>query len=107
MEKALADRVRSAITSKGFSKSQWRSMMKCMQACSRAGKSLVDRESGLARQKFVSWRIALLPLLVTFFLAGFTQTAGAQKVYSIGSLNTAEQFISAFEGFKSRMRELG
>lgn len=31
----------------------------------------------------------------------------AQKIYRIGSLNTAEQFVSAFEGFKSRMAELG
>jgi putative ABC transport system substrate-binding protein len=33
--------------------------------------------------------------------------AQAQKVYSIGSLNTAEQFIDAFQGFRSRMAELG
>lgn len=37
----------------------------------------------------------------------FAQPAGAQKVYRIGSLNTAEQFVNAFEGFKSRMAELG
>ena len=35
------------------------------------------------------------------------QRAAAQKVYSIGSLNTADQFINAFEGFRSRMAELG
>jgi putative ABC transport system substrate-binding protein len=35
------------------------------------------------------------------------QGADAQKVYRIGSLNTAEQFVDAFEGFKSRMVELG
>jgi putative tryptophan/tyrosine transport system substrate-binding protein len=47
-----------------------------------------------------------LLLLVVFFTlpAG---NAGAQKVYSIGSLNTSEQFISAFDGFRSRMAELG
>jgi putative ABC transport system substrate-binding protein len=33
--------------------------------------------------------------------------ANAEKVYSIGSLNTADQFINSFEGFKSRMAELG
>ena len=37
----------------------------------------------------------------------FAEPAQAQKVYRIGSLNTAEQFVNAFEGFKSRMAELG
>jgi len=37
----------------------------------------------------------------------FTGSAEAQKVYRIGSLNTAEQFVNSFEGFKSRMAELG
>lgn len=37
----------------------------------------------------------------------FATLAEAQKVYRIGSLNTAEQFVNAFEGFKSRMAELG
>lgn len=37
----------------------------------------------------------------------FPDTAKAQKVYRIGSLNTAEQFLASFEGFKSRMAELG
>ncbi len=37
----------------------------------------------------------------------FANLAGAQKVYRIGSLNTAEQFVNAFEGFKSRMAALG
>ena len=46
----------------------------------------------------------LLGILCLFCL---TSTARAQKVYSIGSLNTAEQFISAFDGFRSRMAELG
>lgn len=31
----------------------------------------------------------------------------AEKVYSIGSLNTADQFITAFEGFQERMSEMG
>ncbi len=31
----------------------------------------------------------------------------AQKIFHIGSLNTAEQFVNAFEGFKTRMAELG
>lgn len=33
--------------------------------------------------------------------------AVAQKIITIGSLNTADQFLDAFEGFKSRMAELG
>jgi len=37
----------------------------------------------------------------------FATLAEAQKVYRIGSLNTAEQFLGSFEGFKSRMAELG
>ena len=59
---------------------------------------------------FVTWDQAgrsalLLTMIVTCVaLAG---KANAQKVYSIGSLNTADQFINSFEGFKSRMAELG
>ena len=49
--------------------------------------------------------------ITAFFLLalplGLAGPAGAQKVYRIGSLNTAEQFVNAFEGFKSRMAELG
>ncbi len=37
----------------------------------------------------------------------FAGLAQAQKVYRIGSLNSAEQFVGSFEGFKSRMAELG
>ncbi|MGE5303329.1 MAG: ABC transporter substrate-binding protein [Alphaproteobacteria bacterium] len=33
--------------------------------------------------------------------------AGVQKIVTIGSLNTADQFLDAFEGFKSRMAEFG
>jgi putative ABC transport system substrate-binding protein len=33
--------------------------------------------------------------------------ADAQKVFTIGSLNTADQFLDAFAGFKLRMAELG
>jgi putative ABC transport system substrate-binding protein len=35
------------------------------------------------------------------------QAGAAQKTIRIGSLNTADQFVDAFEGFKSRMAELG
>lgn len=81
--------------------------MKRIQPCSRAESVLHDREAGGAGKKFTWWRIALLPLLATFFLGYLVTSAGAQKVHSIGSLNTAEQFISAFQGFRTRMAELG
>ncbi len=45
--------------------------------------------------------------LLLGFLLSFANFAEAQKVYRIGSLNTAEQFVNAFEGFKIRMAELG
>jgi putative ABC transport system substrate-binding protein len=35
------------------------------------------------------------------------RAAGGQKIIAIGSLNTADQFLDAFEGFKSRMAQLG
>ncbi len=47
---------------------------------------------------------AALLLALPLCFAGLAQ---AQKVYRIGSLNTAEQFVGSFEGFKSRMAELG
>jgi putative ABC transport system substrate-binding protein len=45
--------------------------------------------------------------LLALFIAVPADSAEAQKAYSIGSLNTSEQFISAFDGFRSRMAELG
>lgn len=49
-----------------------------------------------------------LVFALAFILAlAFPEAATAQRVYRIGSLNTAEQFVDAFEGFKSRMAELG
>jgi hypothetical protein len=51
--------------------------------------------------------------MVSFLLASTfllllvsTQPALAQKVYRIGSLNNAEQFVDSFNGFKRRMAEL-
>jgi putative ABC transport system substrate-binding protein len=69
--------------------------------------ALRNREASSFCEKFSSRRVTLIPLLVTFALACFGKTADAQKVYSVGSLNTADQFISAFEGFRDRMAELG
>lgn len=81
--------------------------MKRTQACSQVKSLLHERETGCANKRLTWWRMALVPLLATFFLAYFVTSAGAQKVYAIGSLNTAEQFISSFEGFRARMTELG
>jgi len=52
-------------------------------------------------------RGAILLGLVAIFFLGSENRANAQKIYTIGSLNTADQFADAFEGFKSRMTELG
>lgn len=54
--------------------------------------------------KKVAVTLPLILLMPFFCFAGFAE---AQKVYRIGSLNTAEQFVNAFEGFKIRMAELG
>jgi len=56
------------------------------------------------RCEMKKWMIAVILVVVSLSVAGI---AHAQKVYSIGSLNTSEQFVSAFEGFKGRMAELG
>lgn len=45
--------------------------------------------------------------LVLGLVCSLAPAAQAQKVYSIGSLNTADQFMNAFESFKIRMAELG
>src|SRR5574341_2601650 len=55
----------------------------------------------------VARRSAVLFGLAAMFVLGLAAPADAQKVYTIGSLNTADQFVDAFEGFKSRMSELG
>ncbi len=45
--------------------------------------------------------------LAAIMLLGSADRVNAQKIYTIGSLNTADQFVDAFEGFKSRMTDLG
>jgi putative ABC transport system substrate-binding protein len=45
--------------------------------------------------------------LLAVFFGSAAGNVAAQKIHSIGALNTAEQFISAFDGFRSRMTELG
>ena len=49
----------------------------------------------------------LIPILTIAWMLFLSPGADAQKVLSIGSLNTADQFINSFEGFRSRMAELG
>jgi len=57
----------------------------------------------------VIWN-ATAKIAVAFFaslLLSAPVTAYGEKIYSIGSLNTADSFITAFEGFRERMAELG
>jgi len=49
----------------------------------------------------IFWTIAIA--LVTSAVS----PAKAQRIYSIGSLNTGDSFINAFEGFRERLTELG
>ncbi len=49
----------------------------------------------------------LFSVIVGFSLLLLSRPGQAQKIFHIGSLNTAEQFVNAFEGFKARMAELG
>jgi putative ABC transport system substrate-binding protein len=60
----------------------------------------VGRRPRTGRRKY---RVILALLAVGCLAPG----AYAEKIYSIGSLNTADQFVNAFEGFKMRMAELG
>lgn len=55
----------------------------------------------------VAQRGAILLGLAAFILLGSAHGVKAQRIYTIGSLNTAEQFSDAVGGFKSRMAELG
>jgi putative ABC transport system substrate-binding protein len=81
--------------------------MKPMRVCDQAGALFQGGQIGHGGKKFKWWRIALVAMLATLFLIYLARNAGAHKVYSIGSLNTSEQFISAFHGFSARMAELG
>jgi len=48
-----------------------------------------------------------LSVMVIALIIITVSPSDAQKVYSIGSLNTGDSFINAFEGFRARMTELG
>jgi putative ABC transport system substrate-binding protein len=80
--------------------------MKPVRVCDQAA-IFQGGQIGRTEKKFRWWRIALVSTLTILFLVYLATTAGADKVYSIGSLNTSEQFISAFHGFTARMAELG
>ena len=58
--------------------------------------------AGLARHK-----LGLLLIAAVMWYTPTAHAAGGQKNITIGSLNTADQFLDAFEGFKRRMAELG
>ncbi|HXF74726.1 MAG TPA: ABC transporter substrate-binding protein [Methylomirabilota bacterium] len=60
--------------------------------------------AGGARRK---WSQCAAGWLALFVICCSAPAAQAQKIYSIGSLNTADQFINAFASFKVRMAELG
>jgi ABC-type uncharacterized transport system substrate-binding protein len=65
------------------------------------------RQTGQPFNGYNSLWVAMVPLLVTFLVVSSSKSANAQKLYSVGSLNTADQFVTAFEGFTARMAELG
>ena len=71
--------------------------------------SVRSRRAKFCLQDFVSAarRGAFVLGLAAAFCLGSADKVNAQKVYTIGSLNTADQFVDAFEGFKNRMAELG
>jgi putative ABC transport system substrate-binding protein len=46
-------------------------------------------------------------MVAVMWLVPVAHAAAAQKIITIGSLNTADQFLDAVEGFKARMGELG
>jgi putative ABC transport system substrate-binding protein len=70
-------------------------------------RAVQTQEGRVVKQRLGRRRLVLTSSLTILLLIYLAQSAGAQKVYSIGSLNTAEQFISAFHGFRARMAELG
>jgi putative tryptophan/tyrosine transport system substrate-binding protein len=52
-------------------------------------------------------KLLILWTLTIALINSTVSPAEAQRVYSIGSLNTGDSFINAFEGFRERMTELG
>ena len=52
-------------------------------------------------------KFLILGTIAIFLMTTTASQAEAQKIYSIGSLNTGDSFINAFEGFRERMTELG
>jgi ABC-type uncharacterized transport system substrate-binding protein len=68
------------------------------------GKAIFRSHARSAAVRIKLWNVAIMTLMGIIFA---TNAAAAEKILTIGSLNTADQFIDAFQGFKSRMAELG
>lgn len=56
---------------------------------------------------FPIYKLLVLWTVAIALVISAASQAEAQKTYSIGSLNTGDSFINAFEGFRERMTELG
>ncbi len=52
-------------------------------------------------------KLLILGIIAIALITSTASQAEAQRIYSIGSLNTGDSFINAFEGFRDRMTELG
>src|ERR687898_762270 len=52
-------------------------------------------------------KLLILWIIAIALITSTASQAEAQRIYSIGSLNTGDSFINAFEGFRDRMTELG
>jgi putative ABC transport system substrate-binding protein len=52
-------------------------------------------------------KLCFVSIAALMWIISVANAAAAPTIVTIGSLNTADQFLDAFEGFKSRMAELG
>ena len=68
------------------------------------GKAILRSHARSAVMQPKLWAGALMTLIG---IISVTSAAATEKILTIGSLNTADQFINAVQGFKSRMVELG
>jgi ABC-type uncharacterized transport system substrate-binding protein len=68
------------------------------------GKAIFRSRSRSAVIHTKLWNVAIMTLMG---IISITNAAATEKNLTIGSLNTADQFIDAVQGFKSRMVELG
>lgn len=68
------------------------------------GKAVFRSHARCAAMQLALWTGALMTLMGVLSV---TNAAATDKILTIGSLNTADQFANAVQGFKSRMAELG